>query len=166
MIEPIVFNKKDLDYTATYKLPDGKCVRAIFCRNIGSVPKFNYFGWIYSVGLAIGKKKDIMNWFESAAYNNLTDLPTFSKYGASALYWAKRAIEQFIEEMKDTHLEFCLAISGEDRRRQRVYERYCLKNGYTKCRVKYGGMFGGYVQDDFCLDNALVYHYNWKDEVE
>ena len=160
----IQFYKNENDYIATHKLPDGKCVRIIFSQNIGSVPKLNYFGWIYSVGLAIGKKKDIMNWYYGAAYNKLTDLPTFSKYGASALYWAKGAIEQFIEEMKETHFEFCLAISGEDSRRQRVYERYCLKNNYIKCRVNYGGIYQGYIQDAFCLNNALVYYYNWKDE--
>ena len=162
MIEQIVFNRNNMDYTATLKLPDGKCARIIFCRNIGSIPRLNYHGWIYSVGLAIGKKKDIMNWFESATYNTLTDLPTFSKYGASVLYWAKRAIEQFIEEMKEIHSQFCLSISGEDRRRQRVYEHYCLKNNYIKCRINYGGEFRGYIQEPFCLDNALVYYYNGK----
>lgn len=157
-----IYKTDGLDYIATHKLPDGKYIRAIFYRNIGTIPKLNYYGWIYSVGLAIGKKKDIRNWFDSTAYNKLTDLPTFTKYGASTLYWAKRAIEQFIEEAKDRHQEFCVAITGEDSRRQRVYEKYCLKHNYIKCRINYGGEFKGWSQDYFSLDNSLVYY--WKEK--
>lgn len=165
MVNEIDFNRtNDFDYIATHKLPDGKFIRIFFVKNIGTIPKINYYGWIYSVGLAVGKKKDINNWFESAAYNKLTDLPTFTQYGASTLYWAKRAIEQFIDIMKYRHNKFCIAISGEDARRQRVYEKYCLKHGYFKGRVNYGGEFKGYVQDSFSTNNTLIYYYNWKDE--
>lgn len=147
-----IWNEEQETYLATLKLEDN-IARIYFSRNFGSIKKEKYLGWIWNVGLAIGKKKEIKNWYFSSAPTSLSNLPTFNKYGVAVLVWAKKAIEQFIEE--NSYHSFAIAIGAEDNKRWKAYKKGLKKLSFKPATVKYGYNYD--FKYDYIGDNNFYY---------
>lgn len=124
-------------YITTLKLDDN-IARIYFSRNFGSVKKENYLGWIWNMGLAIGRKKALNNWYYGLAPSPISNLPTYSKYGIKVMIWAKNVLKAFIEERQSWGMRCAIAIGAEDKRRWCVYQKYLGKIGFKPRTVKYG----------------------------
>lgn len=145
-------------YFASLKLEDN-IARIFFLRNFGSIKKDKYLGEIWNVGLAIGRKKDIVNWYYGFAPSRINDWTTYKKYGIKVLIWAKKAIENFIEN--NLRFNSAIGIGAIDAQRLRVYTKGLSKLGFKSRTVKYGynyDLYYNYVgENEFFYQKELVY---------
>lgn len=95
----------------------------------------------YYVAFAVAsKKRDLIRWIEESK-NNIS-LKSTGKCGAEALIWGRNAIvdfEKFVKE--EPHKGYAkIYISGEDKKRQQMYERYFVRLGYKR-EIYYGSYY-------------------------
>lgn len=104
----------------------------------------------YNVVFAVAdKKKQLRAFFEGSKENTIT-LKSTGKCGVEALYWAKDKILEFEEEIIGYNYgkgdNVAIIVTGEEKRRFRLYEKALSRYGYKKVPGSGAGDYPWYMK--------------------